>query len=514
MVSTTASDRLGRAAIVFVRALPAVLAALVVVIVDWPGLMPGVGFWDTGEFQTVLPILGTAHPTGYPTYVILGFIANLLLAPLGEPAFRITVLSLLATAVAAAMTVVLVGRLTRMTILGVAAGLGLALTPIVWSNATRADPHPIHLMLVAILFVLLVAWSERSRAGRRGADRWLVAATVVYGLAVGNHSLSLLLAPPIGLFVLAVEPRIVLRPRLVAACALVLLTTVVVLFLELPLRAGPLRAPLVYGHPETWDGFWYVVLAEQFRGSLSDPLGDLPHKLAVIGQVGWSQFGILAYAIPLGFLATVIRRPRYALLSGLAMVITLVFDASYANADISRYYLGPALWAWTWLAVGVGAVVEAIAGRRWQDGPLPGRLLAGALVLALLVPSVGDLPARRAQADRHLDTEAGYWLSQVLPALAPDAVVVSWWSTSTPLWYAKYVLGERPDIDVVDDRTMLDLDLGGALDVIDRYLGTRPVYVIRANGRDLAEVMAAFVLVPAAGNGGNTVYLVTGRRGA
>ena len=35
--------------------------------------MPGVGFWDTGEFQTVLPILGTAHPTGYPTYVLLGW---------------------------------------------------------------------------------------------------------------------------------------------------------------------------------------------------------------------------------------------------------------------------------------------------------------------------------------------------------------------------------------------------------------------------------------------------------
>jgi hypothetical protein len=38
-------------------------------------LMPGVGFWDTAEFQTVPPILGTAHPTGYPTYVLLGWVA-------------------------------------------------------------------------------------------------------------------------------------------------------------------------------------------------------------------------------------------------------------------------------------------------------------------------------------------------------------------------------------------------------------------------------------------------------
>ena len=46
----------------------------------------------------MLPILGTAHPTGYPTYVLLGFVANLLLTPLGEPAFRMNVLSLLAVA--------------------------------------------------------------------------------------------------------------------------------------------------------------------------------------------------------------------------------------------------------------------------------------------------------------------------------------------------------------------------------------------------------------------------------
>ena len=54
----------------------------------WSGLMPGVGFWDTGEFQTVLPIMGTAHPTGYPTYVLLGFLGNILLTPIGEPALR------------------------------------------------------------------------------------------------------------------------------------------------------------------------------------------------------------------------------------------------------------------------------------------------------------------------------------------------------------------------------------------------------------------------------------------
>ena len=51
-------------------------------------LLPGLGFWDTAELQTVAPVLGTAHPTGFPTYVLLGWLANVLLTPFGEPALR------------------------------------------------------------------------------------------------------------------------------------------------------------------------------------------------------------------------------------------------------------------------------------------------------------------------------------------------------------------------------------------------------------------------------------------
>ena len=40
--------------------------------------------WDTAEFQTVGPVLGTAHPTGYPAYVILGWFASIVFQPFGE----------------------------------------------------------------------------------------------------------------------------------------------------------------------------------------------------------------------------------------------------------------------------------------------------------------------------------------------------------------------------------------------------------------------------------------------
>ena len=63
--------------------------------------------------------------------------------------------SAICVAVAAGVTVDLVRKLTGWTILGIAAGIGLALTPIVWAIATHAEAHSLHLALLAILLWLL-----------------------------------------------------------------------------------------------------------------------------------------------------------------------------------------------------------------------------------------------------------------------------------------------------------------------------------------------------------------------
>jgi hypothetical protein len=512
------------------------LVVIVVIVVVAPGLMPDVGYWDTGEFQTVAPLLGTAHPTGYPTYVILGYLVNLLLTPIGEPAFRMNAFSLLCVAAGAAATVRLTTRLTGSAILGAAAGLGLATTPVAWNLATHADPHALHLAFVAILFAVLVRWEHARRDAETGADRWLVLAAVIFGLSAGNHSLTLLLAAPVMLYVLSVQPGIVRRPRLVAACVVGALGALALVYLELPLRAGVFRAPLVYARPDTWDGFWYVALAEQFRGSLQDPFGEIPRKLGELSELAAGQFGILAAAIPVGLLATIARHPRYALLSVSAMVVTVLFNASYSNADIGRYYLGPAFWAWTWLAVLGGVVVEQVAGIEpaapespperppgappAPPGPLPRLgpampvLVAAVLGALLLVPAITAFEARLAAADRSRDTAARQWVTAALSQIDEGAIIVSWWSTSTVLWYVTLVDGERPDLTIVDDRTRIDLDYGEATDVIARFLPTgRPVYVIRANEHDLELVTDLYDLEPLTAEPATNVYRVIGPRG-
>jgi hypothetical protein len=202
------------------------------------------------------------------------------------------------------------------------------------------------------------------------------------------------------------------------------------------------------------------------------------------------------------------------------MVITLLFDEGYANADIDRYYLAPVLWTWTWLAIfaseiaRAGALVARAALARLSLERLQrsSEAAAAAIVaVVLLLPSIPDLASRRAAADRSGDTGAATWLAEALPALQQDAVVVSWWSTSTPLWYAQKVEGLRPDLSIVDDRTMLDRNLGRAPDVIRAALAEgRPVYAIRIEGPDLDELKRQFDMTRVAGSAHTGVWKVNG----
>ncbi|MGZ6272776.1 MAG: protein O-mannosyl-transferase family [Candidatus Limnocylindrales bacterium] len=536
---------------IFVLAVVAPIAAAVVTLfLVIPTLLPGVADWDTAEFQTVGPVLGTAHPTGYPAYVILGWLASIVLQPFGDPAYRMNMLQAITAAAAVGGAVGVVQLLTGRRWIALATGLMLACSQLFWRLATHADPHMLHLALVAGLFLLLLTWERRRRSKDpeilRHADRWLVAAALLYGVAVANHSLALLMPPAIGLFVLAVDWRVLLRGRTVLACVGVLAATLAVLFLELPIRAA-MNAPLVYGHPDTLRGFIYVVGGEQFRGSLVDPFGDLGTKAGSVVNLISGWLGPIGIVAAVGLATSLVRRPRYVILSGLSAFAACFFAASYVNADIERYYLVPLLVAYTWIALGVADAVSLfgwIASRASADAIEPvsaessrpawpdatagwaGTLTFAAEVavaVALIVGALNVVPERQRPLDNLNPggvSEAGMtsdsvWLHAVLAppeqgGLPKDAVIESRWDASTTLWYGQRVEGLRPDVLIVDDSTRKNDDLGEVWDVFDKYLGRRPVFTDRFDwGCDgVVALMGAFDLKQTNFTG---IYEVVGR---
>lgn len=443
-------------------------------------LMPDVGFWDTAEFQAIGPVLGIAHPTGYPSYTLLAWLASVVLQPFGNEALRANLLSALLVAGGSGVVAAAVTHVTGRMVAGIGAGIVLALCVEAWSIALHADAHALHLFLVGAILLLLVVWGERVRSGRP-ADRWLVAAAALFGVSLGNHGLTLLIAPGIGLYVLAIQPRVLLRPRLIAACVGVLAVTTVALYLYLPLRSA-MNPPLDYANPETWEGLRYVIFAEQFRGTFR-PLPGLAQTIETIVVDNWEQLGLAVVLAGVGLIYGIARRPALVLMLALWFAVNWWFALGYVNADIGRYYVVP-LMAVAVLA-GLGAAGILQLARRAFVRPVSGdrrtrRRVVVAAVAAVLVigPPLAAVVDRLPRVDQSDDRVARTWLEQ-MDQLPQNAVVVSWWSYSTTLWYAQYVEGWRPDITVVDDRTMLDQNLGSVDDVLASYVGRRPVYLIR-----------------------------------
>lgn len=521
-------------------ALPPMLLSLVLYRLT---LLPGLGLWDTAEFQAIGPVLGIAHPTGYPTYTLLAWLASVVLQPFGEEALRANLLSALLVSGAVGLVAATVTELARHAFAGsgtaiaagIVAGVALAVAEEPWRVALVADPHALHLFFVALLLALLVGWMRRVRHDPRGdpdlradreprADRWLLAAAVVYGLSLGNHALTLLLAPGIAVFVFAVSPALFRRPRFVAACAAAALLTAVAVYAYIPLRSA-MDPPLDYANPETWESFRYLVFGEQFRGTFRElpPLGEAVEQVV---DWTWRGLGALALLALVGLAALLLRGRALLLMLSAWFVMTWAFSLGYINAAIERYYLGPLAVVAVLGGVGLAALAELVAravnralapatasdARSARQAELTRLAVAGIGAALLLVPIMGQVPQSYEQVDQSHNQQAREWVESVLPQLEPDAVLISWWSYSTPLWYAQYVDGMRPDVFVVDDRTMLDQELGTAEDVINRFLGERPVYLIRL-GRDLPYYAERFELEPLPGQqpaGDGTVHRVRG----
>jgi hypothetical protein len=264
-----------------------------------------------------------------------------------------------------------------------------------------------------------------------------------------------------------------------------------------------------------------VVLALQFTGSLTGPFSDLAGNAGALVSLATGQFGPLVALIPAGLLVTAVRRPRYALLTGAWLVVTCWFATSYTNADIQRYYLGPILIAISWLAVAASVVIDAVEARLFVGLDDAGirvaalRLVVSAAVgVALVAPAVIAAPTTRLVVDRSADTRAADWSGWAFRVAEPDAVLVTWWGFSTPLWYRQLILGERPDLRVIDDRTRLDERLGSVDDVIRANLGRGPVYIVRLDADRLDLERRWQVVVVLDPDGTQPLLRVVGPRAA
>jgi hypothetical protein len=477
-------DALGRYAPLIVGAV-AFLAYLLT-------LMPGIAFGDWGEMQTVPHILGISHPTGYPTYILLAWLTELV--PIASVAFRANLLSAVLVSGALALATAISIRLGVRPIIAIAAGIATGAVGTVWAAATVAEVNPLHLFFAAALLHRALVWEERRRV------RDLVIGGLLVGLSLGNHLLTVFIAPFVALFVLWVGRREILaRPWILLAAASATLLGLMV-YLYIPIAASRVPPPaLSYNHPVTLDAVWWLVSGTQFRGqfdflSAAGPgrfIDSLPSLWNLLVSRGTPVLPILGFG---GLAVLLWRRPAFALMSIAILILGLYVWANYL--ELEHYLLVP------WLILGIAAAValDAVA-----DGVAAALSMAGRGVAANVGLAVGGAGLVLADllglmnwsaADRRHDFSGSDYVNAVFTALPENAAILSEWDASTPLWHGQQVLGLRPDVLVVDDSNIVYEGWVTRERRIESLICDRPVFMIRLSDRDLVPTKQEFKVTP------------------
>jgi Protein of unknown function (DUF2723) len=448
------------------------LAAFVVpAVVYIASASPEPASWDTAELQGVPYILGISHPTGFPFYVLLGYVWSHVVG-IGTVAWRMNAMSGVAMSLAAAAAYGVALEFGASAPVALTATLWFAFTQNIWAHAARAEAQDLAVACAAVAIYAVVRWM------RGGAGGWLAAAFALCGLGMAAHPNALWLLP--ALFVAAVVAK--RRPSLrLFAASLSLAVGGLALYLYLPLRSAYVVAHGLdpggalpdaggifwnYNDPRTLHG-----LAIELSGSETqtpayflasfNPAHVQAAIWALIDAIH-SQYGTFALLLLGVGLASAWRRDWRATLVVVAACTTgLLFSVVYPNeSDVGRYRMLASL-----LAVPLFGALTPRSNRGWN-----GVLHAG-LVLFLAAGAFAAFQPQRGFF-HHDRGEGGRWvISAVEPHVRAGSVVVAGWLDATSLAYGAYVDRSLPDrIVVSDDKLRVDL--------YRSWARQRPVYVL------------------------------------
>ena len=425
-------------------ALGTAVAAFVLYVVT---LGPSWGFVDGGELSYVASSGGIAHPTGYPTATLLGYLAALILP--GRDAVALNLFSALLTASASGILTLLCLDLLRFLkgkeqgdiYDGVNAGIAALLVStglVWWFQGTLFEVYALHLVvsLLAILFFFRFMGSVPGDASGSFRQRYGRLFALMLGLGFTTHLTIVLWGPALLLYYFRISGMnktawlqlLKLGPWFLAG---------LLPYLYLPVRyaAEPvftlddLGSIAALGKYVTGALFQDRLFAgtDVFMQQSAWFFGALP------GELAW---GGLAIAV-IGLVALVRRARLFAFWTFLVLGVTVLWMGNYAILDVESQYLPAIIICALWFFFGLNEL-------RGRLDPRAVSVLGIVLVCLNIVLHYGAA----SQVQNRYAEEFAY---NMLDGLAENSIILSdnwdfWVSGSL---YVQEVDEYRTDVEVI-----------------------------------------------------------------
>ncbi len=480
-------------------------------------LAPSVLEADAGEFQFVPWLPGIAHPTGYPLYILLGWLWSHSV-PIGEVAWRMNLLSALFGAITVGITYALARRLLDMTLpqtpiiaCRLAAALSavvFAVSPTFWSQAVIAEVYTLQ-----ALFITTILWLGLTyHAAEQGTKfRWGFLLSFIFGLGLTHHVTNILLTPALLLY-LRIKSDSESRSAIGIKGALIYglaLGCPLLLYLYLPLIApstpyatitlSDTQTLTLYDNSLT--GFWQHITATVFAAELQ-PAAIGFDRFKLTWQLLQQQVSWVGIILALGGIITLWQQKQSGLLilTGLTFLTFVTFNLMYFIGDVFVLFIPAWLIVCLWVGIGGLGLSHQIANtfvRRKMGSneevafkSMRERLAQNMykLVVIILQTILFALPivliiSYRAQIDQSHNTTASERWQQILQEPLPQAAILvsNDRNEIMPMWYYQFVTKRRPDLFGLFPLIVTDANYANIGRVLEQALASgQPTYFIKA----------------------------------
>lgn len=222
---------------------------------------------DDGETVTASCTLGIQHPPGYPLFSLIGKIFSLI--PLGEPAFRVCLMSVFFACLNFLLIYFFFTRLLKSCVSS-AFPVAFALVP---SLLYAAGYTIFQQSLIAKggiytlnnFFTILISFTLLEMHLTPSSKKWMYMFAFLFGLSLGNHLMLEIITLPAYLSVIFLSGALKEKKLRDFAAAAVFFASGIIIYAYLPVRAH--TALLNWGDPSNLENFIQVITRWQYIGS-------------------------------------------------------------------------------------------------------------------------------------------------------------------------------------------------------------------------------------------------------
>jgi hypothetical protein len=345
-------------------------AGIICFIIYMLTLYPGVTFMDSGELGGALYTFGVPHPTGYPLYLVIGYVVSNL-PFLGTPIYKLNVLSAIFSSAAIVVLYFVIYNLlvlinsfketsikhsskankgkektvktkqsivlnnSETAVLAFFASIVIGVSRTFWNNATFIEVYPLHELFISLILLVCVRIYVNSANPKK---RDFIYLFLLLGLSFANHMTTLLLIPGV-LYLLWLQKEKSKLAWKIISSSMVYIVPGLLFYLILIIRASA-KPFFNWSDPQNFSNLLYHVTGGDYSQAMFSGGSGFINNIKIFASGILGEYAVIASILGIIGIGVLYKRNRQLFIFMLILMISsLIYAFNYRVRDIEVYFI-------------------------------------------------------------------------------------------------------------------------------------------------------------------------------